>query len=544
MKKNVLALSIATMVGGLGLSGAAMAAPAVFDVNESGAGVIQIVPYFTAQDGNATVLHVVNTDADNGKIVKVRFRGASNSDDLLDFQVFLSPGDVWTGLANADADGLLQLVTSDSSCTLPEEVRTNVTKAQLDRLTNRLWDTPAKKNAQTREGYIEILEMATVPKHNVVAPAVPTSVQKVYTALKHVKNAEGKMVAPCTLSAFKALDTIKDGKTFTDTSVLTAPTGALSASWYIMNVAKSTTFSGSATALALKAGSTAVPVYSPQKAQIESTLVTADPLIASGAIDQQDFDVPDLSTPLLTGAPAVSALADASTQAANLSAALNRATVGNQFYQDAGLNAATDWVFSMPTRRYLVAANYAAEKYNKTKGIFDGVDNTGAAASATALATAVVDNYIFRNKAAAAKSQDGTLGNKFNVDASVTVDDNGRICVQAKGQTFFDRDEDSVQDGHVVSPGIAKKLNLCGEVHVATFGATSTVGASLAKTNITTGFGSGWGVVDFGAVTGVAVEGNGVPVLGSAFTAASNPNAAAGMVGNYGITWPHFYTKK
>ena len=111
--------------------------------------------------------------------------------------------------------------------------------------------------------------------------------------------------------------------------------------------------------------------------------------------------------------------------------------------------------------------------------------------------------------------------------------------MQAAGQTFYDREEDSVKDGHVVSPGIAKKLNLCGEVHVATFGAKSPLGASIAQSSFQTDFGAGWGVVDFGAT---GTEGNGVPVLGAAFTAAKNPNAAAGMVGNYGITWPHFYT--
>lgn len=545
MKKNVLALSIATMVGGLGLSGAAMAAPATFSVNESGAGIIQIVPYFTAQDGNATVLHVVNTDTDNAKAVKVRFRGASNSDDLLDFQVFLSPGDAWTGLASANAEGRLQLVTNDSSCTLPASVRTDgVTLAPLDRLSNRLWDTAEKKHAQTREGYIEILEMATIPAHTKTTGL--TAVETLYTAVKHVKK-DGKMQAPCTASAFTFLDSIKNGA-FVGTvasptvaeagTTLDAPKGTLTASWYIMNVAKSTTFSGSATALALKETTpvqVAIPVYAPQKAQIASGLVTADPLIASKIIDQQDFDVPDLSTPLLSPAAATvaAALVEASKQASNLSAALNRATVGNQFYQDAGLNAATDWVFSMPTRRYLVAANYDAEKYIKGT-VLDGVNATGAAV-ASAGNTA---NYIVRNKSAAASANNGTIGNKFNVDGNITVNAQGQICVQAAGQTFYDREEDSVKDGHVVSPGIAKKLNLCGEVHVATFGAKSPLGASIAQSSFQTDFGAGWGVVDFG--TGAD---NGVPVLGAAFTAAKNPNAAAGMVGNYGITWPHFYSK-
>lgn len=496
MKKNVLALSIATMVGGLGLSGAAMA-QAAFDVNESGTGTVQIVPYFTAQDGNATVLHVVNTDTTNAKAVKVRFRGASNSDDLLDFQVFLSPGDVWTGMASADAKGRLQVVTNDNSCTLPESVRKDgVTKAPVDRLTNKLWDTDAKKFAQTREGYIEILEMATIKNTGATA--------NLFKTIKHVKK-DGKMVAPCSLTALKVLDSATDGGS---TLGLTAPTNSLAASWYIINVAKSTTFSGSATALNATATAPAAlrPVYATQKAGLTTTLGSADPLFVAKKLDAQDFDFPDLSTSLT--APATTEKVAADAQAAALSNALSRAQVFNQFYHDAVLNAATDWVFSMPTRRYLVAADYTAASYTKAGG------------------------YVVKNAAALAASN-----TKFASDANIGVNSQGQICVTANGQVFHDREEDAITDGYVVSPGIAKKLQLCGEVSVATFGAKSPLGAAIAASNLDSGFGAGWGYVNFG--TGAT---NGVPVLGAAFTAASNPNAAAGMVGNYGITWPHFYT--
>lgn len=87
MKKNVLALSIATMIGGLGFTGAAFAAAGDVSVNPNGDGHILLVPYYTVQDGNVTAFNIVNTDTKNGKAVKVRFRGASNSDDVLDFQV-------------------------------------------------------------------------------------------------------------------------------------------------------------------------------------------------------------------------------------------------------------------------------------------------------------------------------------------------------------------------------------------------------------------------------------------------------------------------
>lgn len=485
MKKNVLALSIATMIGGLGFSGAAMA-QAAFDVNESGTGAIQIVPYFTVQDGNATALHVVNTDTTNAKAVKIRFRGASNSDDLLDFQVFLSPYDVWTGVVTADANGRLQLATADNSCTLPAEVRTQGATAQPDRLTMSLWDNVDKVNAQTREGYVEILEMATIR---------PTGGSADETALfKAVKHVNG--VAPCTPEAFDFLDSITDGG---DAAGLTGATNSLTASWYILNVAASTTFSGSATALTVTNPPTK-PVYAPQMAEQKSNLFSADPLFKNGLLAKQDFDVPDLSTPL-AGAGIDQAAADA--QAAALTDAINRTSVSNQFYQDAGLNAATDWVFSMPTRRYIVAADYNVPPTDPT--------------------------YISWN----ADAQTALAASKFKTAANVTVDTaTGQLCVKADSQTIYDREEGSVKNGHVVSPGIAKPLQLCGEVSVATFGAKSPVGAAVAQSFVSTDYGSGWAAVNFG---------DGVPALGAAFTAAANSNAAAGMVGNYGITWPHFY---
>jgi hypothetical protein len=136
MRKNVLALSIATMIGGLGFAGLSSAAvirgaapnsttglgvsnATGFIVSPGGLGHQMIVPYFTTQGGNQTVTHIVNTDTQNGKALKVRFRGAANSDDLLDFYVFLSPGDVWTAALTRGADGRTVLSTADKSCTYP-----------------------------------------------------------------------------------------------------------------------------------------------------------------------------------------------------------------------------------------------------------------------------------------------------------------------------------------------------------------------------------------------------------------------------------------
>jgi len=166
MKKNVLALSIAAMIGSLGFAGAASAGSAFANTTAaaalgaqantlaptpSGVGHILLVPYFSTQDGNVSLLNIVNTDTVNGKAVKLRYRGAANSDDIYDITLLLSPGDVWSANVS-QVGGVSTLTTNDNSCTLPANVNApfSAGRAKGD-------------NAQTLEGYIEILNMADVP---------------------------------------------------------------------------------------------------------------------------------------------------------------------------------------------------------------------------------------------------------------------------------------------------------------------------------------------------------------------------------------------
>jgi len=110
MKKTVLALSITAALVGLGFAGGAATAATVDQRVGSppagakvalrtfvdGIGQSLYVPYYSVQANNNTLINLVNTDTTNGKAVKVDFRGAANSADVFDFQVFLSPSDVWT----------------------------------------------------------------------------------------------------------------------------------------------------------------------------------------------------------------------------------------------------------------------------------------------------------------------------------------------------------------------------------------------------------------------------------------------------------------
>ena len=156
MKKTILALGVSTLLAGLATTASAqspLTSPLV--VTPTNIGHILVVPYFTAQEGNATLLNIVNTDKVNGKALKVRFRGASNSDDVFDFTLFLSPGDVWAAeISQNPSTGLARLSTSDNSCTLPTQVNRDFITARVN--------PKADTANETREGYIEILNAADI----------------------------------------------------------------------------------------------------------------------------------------------------------------------------------------------------------------------------------------------------------------------------------------------------------------------------------------------------------------------------------------------
>ena len=534
MKKNVLALSIATMVGGLGFAGAANAA---LSVNESGAGHILMVPYYTAQNGNMTVLHITNTDEINGKAVKVRFRGASNSDDVLDFQVFLSPGDVWTASVSRDPEsGLALLKTADDSCTYPPIPAAGASFI-TDRLQHSSWTTPELQAEQTLEGYVEILTMADIP-----APATARTANdpRLFYAIKH---ADGD--APCTPAVLQEtlgvtgigpadVNDYKLSSNGTADFDLAPPdaTPSLNGQWYVMNVEQTTVYS--AAMPAISSDGAPYNVFSPQK-NGTAVLETADPLMKVGVIEPQFYDVPDLSTQY--DATAVTP----EDQAIELTAAIARNAVINQYASDLGIDAKTDWVFSMPTRRYSIAANYSTQAANNT------LITTVTAAAAGPIAPADIAYRVVN---------DGVAGNIFTdvggplavAGGFTSLNNKGQICVTAGATQFWDREERSPTtpgEQPVFSPGTPSKpatFDLCGEVSVLAFSADeSALGAKLSRQNVDAKYVNGWGKVSFFTGTAAAPTPQAVPVLGSAFVKLSNPSAREGVSGTYGLTWAHSY---
>ena len=144
-------------LAGAGALAMAGAANAVY-VNPDGLGQALIYPYYTVRNGNVTLLSVVNT-TDQAKAVKVRFLEGKNSQEVLDFNLFLSAKDVWTGAVIPTSDGAA-VVTADKSCTNPKIP----TAGAAFRNFLFLNDAPSLQTLdRTREGYVEMLEMATIP---------------------------------------------------------------------------------------------------------------------------------------------------------------------------------------------------------------------------------------------------------------------------------------------------------------------------------------------------------------------------------------------
>lgn len=534
MKKKVLALSVAGIFGGL--SSATMAQVIVDDAlqfSNSGTGNILLVPYYSAQNGNATLLSIVNTDTVNGKALKVRFRGASNSDDVFDFQLYMSPADVFTATIAAGPDGGAAFNTADNSCTLPTSVNQSF-------VTSRVLNADP---AQTLEGYVEILNMADIPPR--------TGTFQLYPRIKHVNG-----VAPCDLptlvspAGYNLADRLlandytptfqaSEDRAGVPGAWFVEPTGGLFANWTILNVPQAAAWAGTAAAVEPVPGEDTQVVWWPQTAEpvpeTDVAFFTADPLLRGGAIGNTPvgptveaafYDLPDLSTLYTTqliGQPINFEVAP-SYQAVQLTGALAVSSVMNEFAtpQD-DLAIGTDWVFALPTRRYFVAMDYEATAANRL------IRNPEITAHNDGLAA-----RYFRT---------GTGGNTF-----VNPLDPFQICVTTDGSRQWDREETTpgaATPGFVISPGIPNQPSVvafCGEASVLNFAQTdeaplSVLGGAISANTVTGPYNNGWTRIT------TTNNGLGLPVLGQSFVRASVPGAAEGTVANFGASWDHRYVR-
>ena len=142
------------------LSTASMAAT----VEADGVGNYLIMPSYdaTADYGNwSTDLRVVNTNTTNAVIAKVVIRANEDSEELLDFPIYLSPGDVWVGtLSQEVSGGPVLLKSTDDSMIIGGKV-VDVNNSVSQELFKTLTTVNGTKGDHDgTQGYIEIMELA------------------------------------------------------------------------------------------------------------------------------------------------------------------------------------------------------------------------------------------------------------------------------------------------------------------------------------------------------------------------------------------------
>lgn len=148
-KSLAKAIALATVLG-------ASASAHAINVNQDGLGEVLLYSLYTAEEGNITNVSVTNTTGE-AKAVKVRFVEGQNSHEVLDFNLYLSAYDQWSGAVTLTENGA-KLITADKSCTAPAipaggvEFRNGAYKN----------DGGEQSLARTRVGHLEVIEMGVL----------------------------------------------------------------------------------------------------------------------------------------------------------------------------------------------------------------------------------------------------------------------------------------------------------------------------------------------------------------------------------------------
>jgi len=325
MKKNILSLAVAASAAGMtGLSTAQMY------VNTEHTGEALIFPFYSAQNGNASLISIVNTTSDF-KAVKVRIIEGLEAEKTLDFNLYMSPQDHFSFAVAEDGDGA-KLLTNDTSCTVPE-----ITDGE-QAFTDLLWveedgdGNPLVGSAQGREqaGYIEVIEMGQVILTDLTEAishvgGTPVSCE----TIRNAWSVEG---------AWSADANAEDGVGTTGMG-LTWNGGGLYGAATVINVAEGTAFGYDAVAI--------------------ENLVDDDVGHSGAALHYAPVDTrPDFSDVAISGTATVAISGEQVTYTSpdqsyhTVSAVLMSESISNDYIVDPGLNALTDWVVTMPTKSY------------------------------------------------------------------------------------------------------------------------------------------------------------------------------------------------
>jgi len=190
MKKKLMPLAVGAAI-------AASSAQAQMFLNTDGTGEILVFPFYSAENGNSTNVNITNT-VNQAKAVKVRIIEGENSQEVLDFNVYMSAEDHFSFAITATEDGGGSLVTFDNTCTVPRLTPGEaVPFRNFKYLGDKGEDNPDTDKdesfdntsiTRTATGYIEIIEMGQLDMRERDWDAdedTPDSVNPIVGAITH-----------------------------------------------------------------------------------------------------------------------------------------------------------------------------------------------------------------------------------------------------------------------------------------------------------------------------------------------------------------------
>ncbi|MBL8515971.1 MAG: hypothetical protein JNM76_03285 [Betaproteobacteria bacterium] len=337
----------AAVLAGIGAAGS-MQAGAV-NISADNTGQVLLYPYYTVRNGFVTSLTVVNTDQDHTKAVKVRFLEGRNSAEVLDFNLFLSPRDVWTASVVDNGTGAA-VFSVDRSCTAPALGNTAATAQPFvnfyytGQVAGTFNDNGGASLDRTREGYVEVIEMGVVG-NNADTAAAPSTAQgnAVATAVKHAATGTP---ANCAVVRVNGL--------FPGANDLHQPAGGLIGSGIIINTTTGVEFAYNPVALAnffFDGLVTSNDLYS-DPGNLNPDLRNVSPARSDVFIEDGAGGAAVRTVTDWTAAPTSGQAIDA------VSAVFMRSAINNEYDVSTGFR--TDWVITAPTKRFYVQAASAA----------------------------------------------------------------------------------------------------------------------------------------------------------------------------------------
>lgn len=336
-KMKQLAMAVGVALGGAGLLPSAQAV----HVSPDNLGQTLIFPYYTVRGGWNTLLGITNT-TDQVVAVKVRFREALNSRDVMDFDIILSPQDLWAATVyNTPAGPALSISADEKTCTVGLNSNPQPFPAPVA-YTGIAADGGPTDVERMRSGYVEMIMMgAAIRTDNLGKLAVhdpKTGAPADCATLSRVFRGTSPYTPATSLTAL--------GASFT-----AYPANALKGTFSLVNGSKGFNAVSLPTALANFRATPRLPLHAaPNGTSITFENSWHEPSLNSATTQGTYFDS--------TGVP----YAGAASGAAAVTDALRSEFVLNEWSRNPtgtgpggkSYKTATDWVIAFPTKHFHV----------------------------------------------------------------------------------------------------------------------------------------------------------------------------------------------